>query len=54
MTSRKNVGDIRHLVVFRVMIEVCDTGLNDDQYGDLLSNMMKYFGQTKTRTTSIT
>lgn len=36
MTSRKNVGDIRHLVVFRVMIEVCDTGLTDDQYGDLL------------------
>lgn len=36
MTSRKNVGDVRHLVVFRVMIEVCDTGLTDDQYGDLL------------------
>ena len=36
MTSRKNVGDIRHLVVFRVMIEVCDTVLTDDQYGDLL------------------
>ena len=36
MTSRKNVGDIRHLVVLRVMIEVCDTGLTDDQYGDLL------------------
>ena len=36
MTSRKNAGDIRHLVVLRVMIEVCDTGLTDDQYRDLL------------------
>jgi len=36
MTSRKNVGDIRHLVVLRVMIEVCNSGLTDDQSGDLL------------------
>lgn len=36
MTSRKNVGDIRHLVVLKVMIEVCNSGLTDDQCGDLL------------------
>lgn len=35
MTSYKSVGDIRHLIVFRVMIEIDGTGLTADQHGEL-------------------